>query len=266
MRHRATFTARPTFALHSMSKVLKGLGLLLFVGTVGNLLLEPAEAPATVTAKSSAAAKTTALSPQPSANVKEELAKRELEVAAKLSELSSRVDALLARASDSEGWNAEAIEVAAQFRRFPQSPELTAITTRWRTHPSVVQAYSSELKPLVAAYKDGLPKLLKASRESYQKQADRALLDAGIESYVTIGKGAKGASLRVTSPLVGRVFADRLANEFGMYQAAESAGFYHLVFVNSIDESYITYDLDPEIDMSTRALEKPVLQKWGIED
>jgi hypothetical protein len=180
--------------------------------------------------------------------------------------LDQRVDRLLAQTPNTPEWTTEAFAIAEEFQRLPKSPALTAITTKWRTAPAIVQAYSAELKPLVAAYKSQLPKLLQASREMYRDKADRALLDAGIESRVSIGRGAKGASLRVTSALVGRVFADRLANNSGMVQAAESAGFYHLVFVNSIDESTITYDLEPKLDMSTRPIERDVLRKWGIED
>lgn len=257
-----SLSAPPLFKFN-MGNTLKGLGILAAIGIVAGAVMGPSDPPpATGTPQPS----TQALPAKPSEQLKQEQARRDKEVSDKLAALDQRVSQLLARPTSSEGWETEALAIAAEFRKFPQSPALSALTSKWRTAPAIVQAYSAELKPLVAAYKAQLPKLLQASREMYRDKADRALLDAGIESRVTIGRGAKGASLRVTSALVGRVFADRLANASGMLQAAESAGFYHLVFVNSIDESYITYDLDPKLDMSTRAIERDVLWKWGMED
>lgn len=257
-----SLSAPPTFKLN-MGNTLKGLGILAVIGIVaGSIMGPPDPHPTTGPPERSTQVQTA----KPSEQFKQDQAQRDKEVSAMLAALDQRVSLLLARPSSSEGWETEALDIAAQFRRLPQSPALSALTTKWRSAPAIVQAYSAELKPLVAAYKSQLPKLLQASREMYRDKADQALLDAGIESRVSIGRGAKGASLRVTSALVGRVFADRLANKSGMYEAAESSGFYHLVFVNSIDESTITYDLDPKLDTSTRPIERDVLRKWGLED
>lgn len=243
--------ARFNYDSSSMGKVLKGLGIFAGLGLIGNIFLGPTNP---------------TVSPADRQGQAVVAKQSDAEIAERLAALGRKVDELLARPASSEGWDKAALELAAQLRKYPPGPARDAISLKWRAHPAVVSASSAEVKTLVAIYEKQLPKLLEASRESYREQADRVLIDAGIESRVSIGKGEKGASLRVTSPYVGRVFADRLANKSGMYQAAEGAGFFHLEFINSIDESSIYYDLTPNLDKNTESLERDVLRKWGMED
>lgn len=185
---------------------------------------------------------------------------------AELKKLELRMDELFAIKRASSDWDIEALEIAKLLNRSKptDTPELFA---KWRSNPAVVAASGDAVRLARTAASKEIPKVIKQTQLEYAEKLDRILLNNRVEARVdTSGLGTKSAAITIRSVLVGRVFADQLANKADMENTARAVRFSKIHFVNPISEERWTYDLGTPDIPSTLAAEVEVQRKWAIED
>ena len=191
-------------------------------------------------------------------------ATRDEEGAKALESLGPRVTAFSSRSPNGDAWKTEALAIAEVMASMPKSDALDAIKKHWRSISAVQNVAAAEFRNKAAIVNRALPALLEDGERAYAARVDRGLIDAGIEAEATMRRGPKGAVLQVRSALVGRVFADQLANKGGILDGAAKVGFVELVFKNSIDASTLTYALSSISSASLGALKAEVERRWGL--
>jgi hypothetical protein len=234
-----------------MKKLLLAFVGLAVLGGTANVMFASKPSEQTV-------AKPSALTPEQAAQQKaaEQAASeaRNIQLRADADALRVRIAALPTKSPGSVAWQAEAKDIADDLSKFPASGGGIALR----------RDFDAQVTPTLQKMAQALARdSLAQTAQKWVDAADTALVKAGIEGSVTLRKKSGKYSAVVQSALMGRVMADRMANESGLLDSADRHGFDELVFKNKISGESLTYTLSGGKNAANEVV-RQMRAEWGL--